>query len=73
LATAKNAAGRGRFPGSGAIADRLKAAGVSRETADRWLQRLEAELVCDPECHPDRLLERLKQIIATDLAELLLS
>jgi hypothetical protein len=55
------------FPGASAISDRLRRMGVSESTAARWLQRLDAELACDPECHPDRMLERLRQIIAAEL------
>jgi flagellar biosynthesis protein FlhF len=52
----------------GAITDQLRAAGVSGATVRRWLDRVEAELACDPECHADRKQERLKQIIAGELA-----
>jgi hypothetical protein len=72
LAAPRPAAAMASFPGAGAIADRLRSAGVNGETAARWLQRLEAELTCDPECHPDRMLERLRQIIATELSERIL-
>jgi flagellar biosynthesis GTPase FlhF len=72
LAVNRNALNRGTFSGAAAIADRLRTAGVSQTTATRWLQRLEAELACDPECHPDRMLDRLRQIIAADLANQIL-
>jgi flagellar biosynthesis protein FlhF len=40
---------------------------VSEAVIDRWLERLEAELACDPESHADRTQERLRHIIAADL------
>jgi len=60
------------FPGAGAMADHLRTAGVADATVDRWLQRLEAELACDPECHAERMLQRLRRIIASELSERLL-
>jgi hypothetical protein len=72
LAANRDSPGRGGVPGGAAIADRLRLAGVSGPTAARWLHRLEAELACDPECHPDRMLQRLRHIIATELAEQIL-
>jgi len=58
-----------RLPGAAPIAKHLRRAGVSDETAQRWLDRLEAELACDPESHAGRRLDRLRQIIAAELAE----
>ena len=49
------------------LRQRLLAAGLSEATADRWLTRLDAELVCDPEAHPDRAQHRLRQIIESEL------
>jgi flagellar biosynthesis protein FlhF len=72
LAAHRSSSAPASFPGAGAIADRLRTAGVADETAARWLQRLEAELACDPECHPDRMLQRLRQIIASELSETIL-
>ena len=53
--------------GIAALAGRLRFAGVSDDTARRWLDRLEAQLTCDPECHADRLPDRLRQIVAAEL------
>ncbi len=50
------------------LRQRLLAAGISQATADRWLARLDAELVCDPEAHPDRAGQRLKQIVESELS-----
>ena len=41
--------------------------GISGERIDGWFQRLEAELVCDPDCHVDRAFERLRRIISSDM------
>ena len=49
------------------IADRLRRAGVGEPIASRWLERLEAELSCDPDCHADRAADRLRQIVASEL------
>jgi flagellar biosynthesis GTPase FlhF len=57
-----------RSSDAGAVTDQLRAAGVSGATARRWLDRVEAELACDPEGHADRMQERLKHIIAAELA-----
>jgi flagellar biosynthesis protein FlhF len=55
---------RGPAPG---LASRLQSAGASEQAIRRWLQRLDAELACDPECHADRVLDRLRHIIASEL------
>jgi flagellar biosynthesis GTPase FlhF len=72
LASARPISPGSRLPGAASIAQRLRLAGVSDETARRWLDRVEAELVCDPDCHTDRLLDRLRQIIAAELTEAIL-
>ena len=69
LAATHDRVGLSSLPGAGAIADRLRRAGVSRATARRWLDQLAAEMACDPDCHTDRVLERLHQIIAADVAQ----
>ena len=46
---------------------KLLAAGVSDSTAARWLARLDAELCCDPEAHADRAIQRLRQIVESEL------
>jgi flagellar biosynthesis protein FlhF len=72
LAAGRRTSPHSRFPGAASIAQRLRLAGVSDETACRWLERLEAELVCDPDCHTERLLDRLRQIIAAELSQVIL-
>jgi flagellar biosynthesis GTPase FlhF len=72
LASTRTRSPHSRFPGAASIAQRLRRAGMSDETTARWLDRLEAELVCDPDCHTDRLLNRLRQIIAAELSETIL-
>lgn len=49
------------------LKQRLKTAGISDATSQRWLARLDAELACDPEAHADRASQRLRQIIEADL------
>ena len=49
------------------IRARLTSCGVGTASANRWLERLEAELACDPESHAERTYERLRHIIAADL------
>jgi flagellar biosynthesis protein FlhF len=51
----------------GPLAQRLRQAGVRGEVIERWLERLQAELACDPECHTSHADARLRQIIAGDL------
>jgi flagellar biosynthesis protein FlhF len=58
------AQGRQAFP---ALAARLQESGVTPVATARWLDRLAAELACDPECHAERLGERLEHIIAGEL------
>jgi flagellar biosynthesis protein FlhF len=54
-------------PSHARLRQRLLAGGISSGTADRWLARLDAELVCDPEAHPDRAQHRLRQIVESEL------
>jgi flagellar biosynthesis protein FlhF len=60
------------FPAATSLAQRLRRAGVGEETISRWLDRLEAESICDPDCHEERRLDRLRQIIASELTETIL-
>jgi flagellar biosynthesis protein FlhF len=53
-----------RFPH---LARRLAQCGVSARASQRWLERLEAELTCDPEQHADAALDRLIHIVAAEL------
>jgi len=53
--------------GIAALQSSLHKAGVRLETSERWLQQLSAELACDPECHADRIRDRLRHIVAADL------
>jgi flagellar biosynthesis protein FlhF len=64
---ASHRADRGHSAGCGALRHQLHAAGVAEPTAKRWLDRLQAELACDPDRHPDSVAGRLRQIIASDL------
>lgn len=72
LAAGSTGSAQHRFSAAVPIAKRLRRAGVSDQTAQRWLDRLEAELACDPDGHADRKLDRLRQIIAAELAERIL-
>lgn len=58
----------GELPAIAAFRNQLRAAHVGERLANRWLERLAAELACDPECHPARAADRLRQIVASDLA-----
>jgi flagellar biosynthesis protein FlhF len=62
-----------RLPAATPVVHRLRRAGVSDATARRWLDQLEAEQACDPDGHVDRRLDRLRRIIAAELAESILS
>lgn len=53
-----------RFP---QLARRLAQCGVSDRASQRWLEKLEAELTCDPEQHADAALDRLIHIVAAEL------
>jgi len=72
LSASPVAAEHQQLPGAAPIVRRLRRAGVSDATARRWLDRLQAEQACDPEGHADRRLERLRQIIAAEMAEFIL-
>jgi flagellar biosynthesis protein FlhF len=72
LAAGRASAAPSHLPGASSLAQRLRRAGVAEETIIRWLDRLEAESICDPDCHEDRLLKRLRHIIAAELTETIL-
>jgi flagellar biosynthesis protein FlhF len=72
LAAGRPSALQNHFAGASSLAQRLRRAGVAEETVRRWLDRLEAESICDPDCHEDRLLDRLRHIIAAELTETIL-
>lgn len=56
------------LPAIAALRRGLHRSGVSDRLADCWLERLAAELVCNPDCHPDRASDRLRQIVASDVS-----
>lgn len=56
------------LPAIAAFRKQLRSAHIGERLANRWLERLAAELACDPECHPDRAADRLRQIVASDLS-----
>jgi flagellar biosynthesis GTPase FlhF len=46
---------------------RGQAATAVEATSRRWLDRFQAELVCDPECHPERRRERFEELMHAEV------